>query len=245
MRNAKMLTCADSRIITRRYCAFRCMLLRISFAMSLALICLACGTRSTQHRLAEAPVSETRTCDKCNFTLPLTASHFDRKRDGPDGFRTTCKTCRKEQREDTKNALASPSSGNLQAGVDEISESLDSQALTLLRSLSADRRRSTDVPHEAEVYQEIMARFGGASGFADHLMAQFLAAGPGSAARLSLLRLTATMSANVGVEQLLDRDALIALEAEFFRSCCWAKGSVAGGLLFNPCVRDSRSMGAR
>jgi len=142
-------------------------------------------------------MSETRTCDKCNFTLPLTASHFDRKRDGPDGFRTTCKTCRKEQREDTKNALASPSSGNLQAGVDEISESLDSQALTLLRSLSADRRRSTDVPHEAEVYQEIMARFGGASGFADHLMAQFLAAGPGSAARLSLLRLTATMSANV------------------------------------------------
>ncbi len=140
---------------------------------------------------------ETRTCDKCNFTLPLTASHFDRKRDGPDGFRTTCKTCRKEQREDTKNALASPSGGNLQAGVDEISESLDSQALTLLRLLSADRRRSTDVPHEAEVYQEIMARFGGASGFADHVMAQYLAAGPGSAARLTLLRLIATMSANV------------------------------------------------
>jgi hypothetical protein len=138
---------------------------------------------------------DTRTCDKCNFKLPLTASHFDRKRDAPDGFRTTCKTCRKEMRD----ADNTPRSGqqNVGAGVEEIANSLDGAALSLLRKLSTDNRQSTDVPHEAEVYQEIMARFGGASGFADHLMAQFLASGPGSSSRLSILRMVTQMSANV------------------------------------------------
>ena len=140
-------------------------------------------------------MSATRTCDKCNFSLPLTASHFDRKRDAPDGFRTTCKTCRKELR-DAGNGESRANSG-LEAGVEEITESLDGAALSLLRKLSTDNRQSTDVPHEAEVYQEIMARFGGASGFADHLMAQFLAAGPGSSSRLSILRMVTQMSANV------------------------------------------------
>lgn len=145
--------------------------------------------------------SAVRNCDTCGFPLPLDASHFDRKRDAPDGFRVTCKQCRKEQNAG-RTDIADPSvNPEFEAGLAEASTAIDGRTLRTLQRLTNADTMGSAIPDEAEFLQEFMKRLGGAGGWADHVMANYLAAPLGSQRRYLLLKLAAEQSRSVTAQK--------------------------------------------
>lgn len=143
-------------------------------------------------------VISTRVCDTCDTELPLTATIFDRDRDDPEGFFHTCKMCRSHKRKREE-----------EADVDERILKFERQSMGLLeKTLDA----GTDVPHQAELFQEIIKVFGGVGGFAGHTMAQYLSAKRGGSERTKILSLVLRMAdrvsesglATIPVEMLSD-----------------------------------------
>ena len=115
-------------------------------------------------------------CDKCQSELPVTAYYFDRDQQEPSGFRKTCKVCRKNK-EKRVNDL------EIAAAV----EQFDKLALRTLEK--AIIGGGANIPHVAEVFEQIMQLAGGASGYARTLWLTFLSSPPGSNQRVKLLSL--------------------------------------------------------
>lgn len=122
-------------------------------------------------------------CTMCAQELPATADYFDRDSSKPSGFKSVCKACRAIKDDHDKNLR-----------LDENVRLMDDAALAMLQQMA---RGGSDVPHVAEVYQNIMQAFDGAGGFAVHFMNQYLSCKPGSAMRNKLLETIVSMSKHV------------------------------------------------
>lgn len=141
-----------------------------------------------------------RTCRTCGQSLPLNANMFDRDNADEMGFKWVCKMCRslkEKQKEDVE--------------FDERITKFDKNSFKLLETMLAT---GADVPHHAEIFQEIIRVMGGVSGVAGHFMAQFLGSKLGTRERTNLLSMLFKMSekvtdsgaAVIPLEMLTDED---------------------------------------
>ena len=78
--------------------------------------------------------------------------------------------------------------------IDARVKQLDTATLKLIDQIC---KGGAEVPHLTELYQRIMEAFDGAGGFAQHFMAQYLMAKPGSSIRTKLLMATIAMGKEV------------------------------------------------
>ena len=139
-------------------------------------------------------------CTGCNEWLPKSPEYFDRDAAREGGLRPVCKQCRVKQREVRR----------MQELQEQIKE-LDEHSLSILDKIT---RTGSDVPHVAEVFQRLMEAYDGAGGFAQHFMAQYLTAKPGSTVRTKMLDLVLRLAqktsesgaARIPIELLEDED---------------------------------------
>lgn len=103
----------------------------------------------------------------CQQELPREA--FDVDSGKPDGLKSWCKQCRQAKR---KHA-AGVSLGDFLARVDD----------RVLASLRGTQPGGTNLPHQVQALEAILALFGGIQGFAMYYTANCLAAPPGSQTR--------------------------------------------------------------
>lgn len=132
----------------------------------------------------------TQICDTCGDSLPLDAAHFDRKRGTSTGFRSTCKTCRHEER---SSGITIPGASENNAAID-LNRKLDEKAIDALSSFVSGP--GTRVPHIAEMWEALAEVFGGPRGIAQQVMATYLAASPGSDRRVKIIGMLARMAAS-------------------------------------------------
>lgn len=128
---------------------------------------------SLPKRITNVPASGMKVCGHCQKEFPKNKDWFDRDSCKEDGFKNWCKKCRQERR--NKQQLVEAAS---------LMQKLD---LSVVSNLSNSRPGGTDVPHAAEIYQNVMALFGGVQGFAMHWMGTFISAKPGSQTRERML----------------------------------------------------------
>ena len=126
-------------------------------------------------------MDETKPCSKCQEYLPKTASYFDRDNHAADGFRDICKQCRAENKQLEENKE-----------IAERVDRLDEATAKVLDIILSDNY--TPLPHVGEVYQSLIGVFGGAQGYAQHFMANYLMAKPGSSTRQKQLDTILRMS---------------------------------------------------
>lgn len=139
---------------------------------------------------SKSDIPATQVCDQCGDDLPLDASHFDRKRGTSTGFRSTCKTCRHEER---ASGITVPDESGKSKAI-AVGNKFDEEALTTLQSFVGGP--GTRVPHVAEVWEAFNAAFGGPFGIARHTMMTFLASPPGSDRRVKILGMLARIAAS-------------------------------------------------
>lgn len=152
----------------------------------------------------------TQICDTCGDSLPLDAAHFDRKRGTSTGFRSTCKTCRHEER---SSGLTIPGASENEAAI-AVNRKLDEKALLALESYASAGGRGTRVPHVAELWESLSEVFSGPRGIAQQVMATYLAASPGSDRRVKIIGMlvriaasaTASGATTLRVEDMSDED---------------------------------------
>jgi hypothetical protein len=109
----------------------------------------------------------------CAAILPLTPDHWDVDASRADGFRRICKKCRALARELKKSQT-----------LDKAIKKLDRATS---RALSLAQNGGTDVPHMAETFEHLMRLLGGVQGFSRHVIANMMAAAPGSQTRERIL----------------------------------------------------------
>lgn len=112
-------------------------------------------------------------CGKCQQELPKNTDHFDRDSSKPSGFKGWCKKCRAERRAMTQ--------------AKEAAQMLEKLDLAIVANLAEAKPGGSCIPHQAEVYQNIMALMGGAQGLAMHFVSTYIAAKPGSMTRERML----------------------------------------------------------
>lgn len=146
---------------------------------------------SDRQQQAEADLNGNKVCPKCGDTLPL--AEFDVDRSKPDGHKSWCKTCRATSELEKNNQKIVRNQDAMQ----ELFARIDGEALL---SLSIAVSGGTNVPHQIQALEEIIALFGGVKGFALHFVATYQAAAPGSATRERMLLklLTAIQVASEG-----------------------------------------------
>lgn len=118
-----------------------------------------------------------KVCDDCGIDTPLDAMHFDRDRASADGFKDTCKMCRKEQREASLKPSKAPG---------EVQRDIEDQAIAMLENLSPNKQ-GISVPHMAELFEAVIEAFQGPQGLARHILSTFVAAKPGGPVRQKIL----------------------------------------------------------
>lgn len=127
-----------------------------------------------------SPSVETQVCSECGLAQPLTEESYDRDKHRENGFRAVCKTCRSLQRQ-----LAHVKD----TGVEELLRDLDQRTTALLLEISSKPNLDLNVlPHIANVCEELMKVWGGPRGLAQRMMANYLAARPGSQMRFNYER---------------------------------------------------------
>lgn len=129
-------------------------------------------------------------CGRCQREFPANGDFFDADQTKPDGLKGWCKPCRKERRELKKAKQAA-----------ELLETLDK---AMLANVAASRPGGAAMPHAAELYQDVMAMFGGSRGYAMHLGATFIAAAPGSQTRQRILADVMKLGQNVSDDKKID-----------------------------------------
>lgn len=146
-------------------------------------------------------------CNQCGEELPATSDYFDIDSSKEDGFKTICRSCRLGVIEEASRDRR-----------DKRLQVVDDAAFRMLADM-ASGREGTSIPHLSELYQRVMEVFGGAGGYAQHLMAQYLAASPGSSVRTKILEsilrmsqeLTRVGAAELEADQLSDIDLQITM----------------------------------
>jgi len=140
-------------------------------------------------------MSEVKVCSGCHHELSRDAFHFDRDNHSADGFKNICKVCRASREQAEDNA-------EIAAKVDK----LDTATSIILDTIAASG--GSKVPHVVEVFEHLIGAYGGAQGLAQHYMANYLMAKPGSAIRQKLLdtmiRLTIKATETGAVRKPLD-----------------------------------------
>ena len=118
-------------------------------------------------------------CEACTKLLYL--ERFEKDNEQLDGMAKVCKSC-SQQMADMEFC-------------DEIHtmiRTMDSTALKTLESLGSkgptNAKQLAALPHAATLLEDIMNVWGGSEGFAQHLMAEYLAARPGSQLRHSTIK---------------------------------------------------------
>ena len=119
----------------------------------------------------------TKVCDECGIDTPLDAMHYDRDRSSADGFRSTCKLCRKEMREADLKSSKTPG---------EVQRDIEDQAVAMLEKLSPNKQ-GISVPHMAELFEAVIEAFQGPQGLARHILSTFIASKPGGPVRQKIL----------------------------------------------------------
>lgn len=141
-----------------------------------------------------------RSSGGCGQELPKSPDYFDRDNSRPDGLKSICKSCRAEQRKKRED--------------EALAEKLKSLERTALLTMEQMVSKGSSVPHMAEVFQRLMESFNGVDGFAQHYMAQYLSAQPGSAIRQKMLdtmirlnqKVSESGAAQKSLEDLTDED---------------------------------------
>ena len=123
--------------------------------------------------ISERPDVGEKRCGKCQKDFPRTTDFFDKDSSKHGGFRNWCKKCRKEKQEFMQAHAAA-----------ELLKKLD---LTVISNLADSKPGGSNIPHAAEIYQNVMALMGGAQGFAMHWAGTFIASQPGSQTRERML----------------------------------------------------------
>lgn len=113
-------------------------------------------------------------CDTCGEWLPLNGHYWHAHRDSDTGYRQTCKQCRTEDARDQKNRA-----------VARRVEKLDAAAAELIDRVSMGQFRQS--PDLIQMATEVLFAFGGPEGYAQHLLANYLSAKPGSPVRQKTL----------------------------------------------------------
>lgn len=116
-------------------------------------------------------MSDTKICSgPCRSELPLSAMHFDRDNAAADGFKDICKVCRSEQRREKENV-----------SIARRVKKLD-RATAKVLDIAAQGHGSR-IPHVAELFEAMIAAYGGVQTLAQHFVANHLAAKPGGSIR--------------------------------------------------------------
>jgi hypothetical protein len=119
-------------------------------------------------------MDESRLCERCGVSYPLTQEHFG-IREG--AFRPHCRTCgkaaKKEERRRAKAKRRAALAKVEASGVD--------------LWLAQVKAGGSNIPHSAEVIERVIEYFGGTGGFAAMLVKQYYDSPPGGTARNRLL----------------------------------------------------------
>lgn len=98
---------------------------------------------------------------------------FDKDRSKPDGHKDWCKECRKKR--------------DVRAGEDAITQAIMDLDDELLARVAGSPTGGTNLPHQVQAMEAILARLGGVEGLATYAVANMLAAPPGSQMREKFL----------------------------------------------------------
>lgn len=119
--------------------------------------------------------------------------NFHRDDSSSDGWRSTCRQCRKDSVKDHE--------------FDERIAQLEIEALDDLEvTLQRMGKAGSPIPHVAELYQRIIEVFGGPVGFAKQVAATYFSAKPGSTVRQKLLDQIMRTGYKVSEMGMINRD---------------------------------------
>lgn len=157
-----------------------------------------------------ADVPDVKCCNECAEQLPATEDYFYSDATRPDGLMSTCISCRTKRQVEREN----------RAIADKVDQ-LDRAAINVIERLANDEDLS-HVPHVVEVYQRIMEAYDGVGGFAQHFMANYLSAKPGSQIRQRMLDKMINLAMKISeegmaqkpVELMTDEDLQLELERQ-------------------------------
>ena len=118
-------------------------------------------------------IAVNKECSSCYVLYPATNEYFHTDNDKEDGLKTECKQCRKEKKKQLENQ-----------DIDARIQKLEAEGIKLLDVLAS---RGSSIPHMAETFQRLIDVFGGAGGFAQHYLANYLSTPAGSSTRQKML----------------------------------------------------------
>lgn len=150
-----------------------------------------------------------KVCTKCQRHLPLTAEWWHRNKHSEDQFHNECRECRTDgmrQRRKVQEERLALELANI-----------EDRAIDLLADVSQKVDGvGSEVPHESELYEEIIALMGGPAGMARQWYANFLSSEPGQKVRTMMLSDLLKMSNRVSASGAarreydeMDHDALM------------------------------------
>lgn len=149
-----------------------------------------------------------KVCTKCQRHLPLTLEWWHRNKHSEDQFHNECRECRTDgmrQRRKVQEERLALELANI-----------EDRAIDLLADVSKLNSVGSEVPHESELYEEIIALMGGPAGMARQWYANFLSTEPGQKTRTmmldSLIKMSNRVSASGAARREydeMDHDALM------------------------------------
>lgn len=142
-----------------------------------------------------------KTCrGPCGRTLEATEQYFQKYSRSDDGLRHVCKECRRHEKQLAKNR--------------KVSQKVKDIDKLIQKHVERAAIGGSNVPHSAELFENLTTLFGGSRGFSISWMQQYLASDPGSQQRERMLaaylklgqHVTDTGVAKVPVDMLTDED---------------------------------------
>lgn len=139
-----------------------------------------------------------KTCGVCGETKPANTYYFPEDKSKLDGLHANCKACRNLSSEQKKVAA-------LQEELDRLHDTLSASSMMLLRQMMDDESPSTNIPHAATLMEDAVGVFGGSRGLAQHIMAEYLSARPGSMIRQKYITMLADLVKKASMERWVEQ----------------------------------------
>lgn len=124
-------------------------------------------------------------CHTCQLVRPATEDWFDHDAEAADGWKPSCKPCRKGQK--TRNRVR------------KLRKVAKRYEMTVANALSMMSNGGANCPHSAELLENVVTLLGGVQGMAKLFVSDYLSAAPGSPVRqksmANLMKLTSEVTA--------------------------------------------------
>lgn len=162
-----------------------------------------------KNAVKEYSTGEARKCLTCRKSFPLTPNNFHRDSNDDSGFKKSCKQCRAKIAQEARDRQIVRNADSVKQKAEEVLG-----GATSFLDVTSQAAAKNNVPHLAELYEQMMFTFGGSDGMAAKYLETFEQAPQGGQVRKGILdtivktgeKVSEMGVAQVPVELIADED---------------------------------------